>query len=114
MFFSLLKYKEAEYKCPNVDTREEPILCSSVWFHTYLKNDRIILKDCLSYCSFYNDKNTSLCVKVALSILVLLSVGKESVLFGAIYFDYHHRWKQTDKYSWSPRGGKLVLSCFKL
>lgn len=38
---------------------------------------------------------------------IFLSVGEEPFLFRAIYFDYHHRWKQTDQYSRCSRGGKI-------
>lgn len=45
---------------------------------------------------------------------VLLFLGKESIFSWAIYFDYHHRWKQTDEHGWSSGGGKLTLNSFEL
>ena len=50
--------------------------------------------------------NTVVLLYIAL-ILFKCILGTKSIFFRTIYFNYHHRWKQVNKYFWCSRRGEI-------
>lgn len=47
-------------------------------------------------------------------ILLKCILGEKSIFFRTIYFNYHHRWKQVNKYGWCARRGEISFFKFCL